>query len=103
MGREPLFKTCSKARNMAVAKASASSLLLKFSPNTCLLSLHWWNVGVAWLYFKPFRMAQFITTSWSCSFRPTTRKVLLTRWWYMCTFDNPSEVPLGIHFLFTSS
>lgn len=47
---------------MALANWSASSLELKFSPYTCLLSLHWWNVGVAWLYFSPFKMAQFITT-----------------------------------------
>ena len=52
----------SKALIIAVAKTSASSLLEKLSPYTCLLSLHWWKVGVAWLYFKPFNIAQFMTT-----------------------------------------
>ena len=52
----------SKALIIAVAKTSASSLLEKLSPYTCLLSLHWWKVGVAWLYFNPFNIAQFMTT-----------------------------------------
>jgi len=37
----------SRAYTIARAKESASSLLLKFKPYTCLLSLHWWNVVVA--------------------------------------------------------
>ena len=45
-----------------MANTSASSLLEKLRPYTCLLSLHWWKVGVAWLYFSPLRMAQLITT-----------------------------------------
>ena len=52
----------SKDLSIAVAKTSASSLLEKLRPYTCLLSRHWWNVGVAWLYLRPFKMAQFMTT-----------------------------------------
>ena len=44
------------------AKSVASSLLPKLSPHTCRLSRHWWKLGVAWLYFSPFTIGQFITT-----------------------------------------
>lgn len=72
----------SKACSMALAKAAPSSLLLKFIPHTCRGSLHWWKFGVAWLYFIPFRIGQFITTCWSaCSLRPTTLKVLAEGLW----------------------
>ena len=52
----------SRAANIAWAKPSASSLLPKLRPYTCRLSRHWWNVAVAWLYLRPFTIAQFITT-----------------------------------------
>ena len=57
-----LLIRASKAVIMAWEKFSASSRLAKLRPYTWRLSRHWWKVGVAWLYFNPFRMAQFITT-----------------------------------------
>ena len=57
-----LLIRASKAVIMAWEKFSASSRLAKLRPYTWRLSRHWWKVGVAWLYFSPFRMAQFITT-----------------------------------------
>lgn len=71
----------SSACIMARANASASCWLEKFNPYTNFESRHWWNVAVAWLYFNPFNIEQFITTSWSCSFLPTTRNVLFCWWW----------------------
>lgn len=55
----------SSACIMALANTLASSLLPKFRPQTCRASRHWWKVSVAWLYFSPLGMAQFITT-WRC-------------------------------------
>jgi len=54
----------SNAVYMACAKLSASSLLVKLSPYTWRLSRHWWNVGVAWLYFSDLNIEQ-LTTTWS--------------------------------------
>ena len=68
-----LLLSVSKAASMAVAKFSASSLLAKLSPYTCFKSLHWWNDGLAWLYFKFFNIALFITTcqiKWSYMTKP---------------------------------
>ena len=119
-----VMRITSKALIMALAKTSASSLLLKFRPYTCLLSRHynyinneflvlyieinnltyshtckfffihgkhkqiifrthvfwvqciytWWKVGVAWLYFRPFSMAQLITT-WALDYYYQTIQV----------------------------
>lgn len=45
-----------------MAKAAASSLVLKLSPQTWRASRHWWKLGVAWLYFSPFTMELLMTT-----------------------------------------
>lgn len=45
-----------RANSMALEKVVASSLLAKFNPYTWRASRHWWKVGVAWLYFRPFTM-----------------------------------------------
>ena len=57
----PAFNV-SKASSTASLNCSASSLLWKFRPYTCLWSRHWWNVGVAALYFILRIIEQFITT-----------------------------------------
>ena len=57
----PEFKS-SKAPSIAPLNCSASSLLWKLRPYTCLWSLHWWNVGVAALYFMFRMIEQLITT-----------------------------------------
>lgn len=46
---------------------------------------------------------QLMTTSWSCSLRPTTRNVLFCWWWKICTLLSPDELPEGIHFFWPSS
>ena len=52
----------SSAWAIPLAKRAASSLLPKLSPHTCRASRHWWKLGVASLYFRPFTIGQLITT-----------------------------------------
>lgn len=61
---------------MALVKVLASSLLPKMRSHTHLASHHWWKGYVAWLYFSPLGMAQFITTWWFLIFLPTTLKMI---------------------------
>ena len=63
--KQLLYILCRKSNTFrtTAAKPSASSWLLNLTPYTCReWSLHWWNTGVAWLYFSPLYTSLFSMT-----------------------------------------